>query len=186
MDADLLYLTLAALAFAIALNLKLTLAVLRNARRALERAAPLQPGQPLPAVGATPLAGASRAPVALGGAGRARALLFLSSQCPKCRAKVPGIAALAGLADDAGVALWIVSDEPRWRLSSLLRGTALAARTLRLAGADYRCLNPLRASPAYLFVNHEGTIDAAGLIGDADWRAFERQLTGDDDEERAA
>jgi len=184
MDADLLYLTLALLAFAIALNLRLTLAVLRSARRGLEHAAPLQPGQPLPAVDATPLAGRGR--IALGGAGSARALLFLSSQCPKCRAKVAGIASLAGAANDAGLALWIVSDEPRWRLSSLLRGTALAARTLRLARQDYRLVNPLRASPAYLFVNHDGTIDAAGLIGDVDWLALERQLAGGDTAERAA
>lgn len=184
MDADLLYLTLAALAFAIALNLRLTLAVLRSARRGRERAAPPQPGQPLPAVGATPLAGRGR--IALGGAGSARALLFLSSQCPKCRAKVADIASLAVVAADAGLALWIVSDEPRWRLSSLLRGTALAARTLRLGRQDYRLLNPLRASPAYLFVDHEGTIDAAGLIGDDNWRALERQLLDGDGAERAA
>ncbi|WP_313166404.1 hypothetical protein [Massilia oculi] len=184
MDADLLQLTLAALAFAVALNLKLTLAARRSALRALTPPATLQPGHTLPPIRATVLDGGGR--VALGAAGPARALLFLSSQCPKCRAKVPHLASLVELADDAGLAMSIVSEEPRWRLASLLRGTALASHTLRLARADYRLLNPLRASPAYLFVDRLGTIEAAGLIGDADWRALERQLTGADGVEHAA
>ena len=184
MDADLLQLTLAALAFAIALNIKLTLAARRSTLRALAPPATLQPGHTLPAMRATVLAGGGR--VALGAAGTACALLFLSSQCPKCRAKVPHLASLVELADAAGLAMWIVSEEPRWRLASLLRGTTLASRTLRLGRADYRLVNPLRASPAYLFVDRHGSIEATGLIGDADWLALERQLTGADGVEHAA
>ncbi|RNF31892.1 hypothetical protein NM04_04815 [Massilia aurea] len=184
MSADMLYLTLAALAFAIALNLKLTLAVLRSARRAAHPATPLQPGERLPDIDGTTLAGHAR--VRLAEPGQARALLFLSSRCPKCRDKVPAIGALAGAAREAGLALWIVSDEPRWRLRSLLRGTALAAHTARIGAHDYRLLNPTMASPAYLFVGHDGAIEAAGLIGDQHWRALERQLAGDAIEERAA
>jgi len=175
MDTDLLHLVLAALACAIALNLKLTLALRRAARRALTPSLPLQPGNALPDVDAAMLAGRGR--VALGAGGAARALLFLSSQCPKCRAKVPQLSSLVPAAGAAGLEMWIVSEEPRWRLASLLRGTALATHTLRLARGDYQRVNPLRASPAYLFVNRDGTIEAAGLIGDADWSALERQLT---------
>jgi len=184
MSADMLHSILAALAFAIALNLKLTLSVLRSARRAAHPAAPLQPGERLSDVEGTTLAGRTR--VRLAATGQARALLFLSSRCPKCRDKVASIGDLAGAARSAGLALWIVSDEPRWRLRSLLRGTALAAHTIRLGAHDYRLLNPTMASPAYLFIDHEGAIEAAGLIGDQHWRALERQLAGDAIGEQAA
>lgn len=184
MDADALYLTLAALAFAVALNLRLTLAVLDRTRRAAHPATMLRPGEQLPDVGATMLAGGAK--VRLGAPGQALALLFLSSRCPKCRDKLAGIGALAGAAGEAGLAWWIVSEESRWRLRSLLRGSALAANTLRVGQGDYRRLNPTRASPAYLFVNHEGRIEAVGLVGDGQWRELERQLTGEAIAEHAA
>lgn len=184
MQADVLYPTLAALAFALALNLKLTLSVLRTVRRGAHATTALQPGQTLPDVDASALT--DRRPIPLGTPGQARALLFLSSRCPKCRAKVAGIDALAGAAHGAGLALWIVSDEPVWRVRALLRGSALNAYTVRVGASAYRRLNPTRASPAYLFVNHEGVVEAAGLIGDTHWRDLEQQLAPDADRERAA
>ena len=62
----------------------------------------------------------------------------------------------------------------------------LRAATARLALRDYRKLNPTMSSPSYLFVNHEGIIEAAGLIGDEDWLALVDQLHADIAEERAA
>lgn len=174
MDEPTLYLVLALLAFALAFNLQLTLAVLRAARRELHPALPLAPGERLPAVDANALEGG--APVRLGAPGQACALLFLSSQCPKCRTSVAHVAALTAPACAAGLSLWLVSTEPRWRLRGLLRGSALARHTLRLARADYRRLNPTGASPAYLFVGHEGVVEAFGVVGDDGWRALEDQL----------
>ncbi|WP_035818980.1 redoxin domain-containing protein [Janthinobacterium sp. RA13] len=184
MDSTTLQLVLAALAFALAGNIWLTLAVLRASRR--ERIAPaaLVPGEPLPAVQARPLAGGAR--FQPGASGQAAVLLFLASRCPKCGEKLAGIEQLLPLAREAGLALWLISEEPGRRLRAFLPGNALRAATARLTLRDYRRVNPLMSSPSYVFVNHEGTVEAAGLIGDEDWLALVEQLAGDTAQERAA
>ncbi len=184
MDSTTLQLVLAALAFALAGNIWLSLAVLRASRR--ERIAPtaLVPGQPLPAVQASPLAGGAR--FQPGAGGQATVLLFLASRCPKCEEKLAGIEQLLPLAREAGLALWLLSEEPARRLRAFLPGNSLRAVTARLALRDYRRVNPLMSSPSYVFVSHLGTVEAAGLIGDEDWLALVGQLADDMAEERAA
>ena len=184
MDATTLQLVLAALAFALAGNLWLTLAVLRASRR--ERITPtaLQPGEPLPAVQARPLAGGAR--FQPGASGQACALLFLASRCPKCQEKLAGIEQLLPLARDAGLAVWLISEEPARRLRAFLPTTGLRTATARLALRDYRRLNPLMSSPSYVFVNEQGQVEAAGLIGDEDWLALVGQLNAAPSQERAA
>lgn len=177
MDDQVLYPTLTALAFALALNLKLTLSVLRASEQA--RAAPqLLPGQPVPSLTARMLL--QPAPLQLAAHGQAWALLFLSSRCPKCRATLPQLGAMVEAARQAGLAMWIVSEEPPRRLRTFLGGTALQSCTARLNSKDYRKLNPSLSSPSYLFVSHEGILEAAGLIGDDDWRDLQAQLSGTD------
>ncbi|MGK5055536.1 hypothetical protein ACQ4WY_01195 [Janthinobacterium sp. LB2P49] len=184
MDSTTLQLVLAALAFALAGNIWLSLAVLRASRR--ERIAPtaLVQGQPLPAVQARPLAGGAR--FQPGAGGQATVLLFLASRCPKCEEKLAGIERLLPLARKAGLALWLLSEEPVRRLRAFLPGTSLRAVTAQLALRDYRRVNPLMSSPSYVFVSHLGTVEAAGLIGDEDWLALVGQLADDTAEERAA
>ncbi|WP_215403998.1 hypothetical protein [Janthinobacterium sp. JC611] len=184
MDATTLQWVLAALAFALAGNIWLSLAVLRASRR--ERIAPtaLEPGQPLPAVYARPLAGGAR--FQPGASGQAAVLLFLASRCPKCEEKLAGIERLLPLARDAGLALWLLSEEPARRLLAFLPGKQLRAATARLALRDYRRVNPLMSSPSYVFVNYQGQVEAAGLIGDDDWLALVGQLHAEPSQERAA
>lgn len=174
MNEQALTLTLAALAFALALNLQLTLSAARAARRGRDAPERLLPGQRMPVVAARAPGPGAR--IQLAAPGQSWALLFLSSKCPKCREKLPGIDAMAGSARAAGLAMWIVSEEPRWRLRGFLRNTALAALTARVDRVGYRTLNPSMATPAYLFVNHEGVLEAFGLIGDDDWLALQAQL----------
>ena len=170
MDTTTLQLVLAALAFAIAGNIWLSLAVLRASRR--ERSAPtaLVPGEPLPAVQARPLAGGAR--FQPGASGQAAVLLFLASRCPKCAEKLAGVAQLLPLAHAAGLDLWLLSEEPPRRLRAFLPGALLQGATARLALRDYRKVNPTMSSPSYVFVNHQGMVEAAGLVGDADWLAL--------------
>lgn len=175
MDGQVLYPALAALCAAVALNLRLTISTLRAARAMASPALPLAPGQQMPAVAARRLPG--RAPLQLAGAGQAWALLYLSSQCPKCRDKLADIDLLLDAAEEAGLAMWLVSEEPAWRLRRFLRGRRLPQRTALVSRRDYKHLNPNHASPAYQFVNHEGVLEAAGFIGDADWLALCSQLT---------
>lgn len=177
MTSDVLALILLLLALSVALNLKLSLHLLGivNELRTVARAASMPaPGEALDAFGGKRLA--DGAPLTLGGDGQPAVLLFLSSACPKCRHKLPEIARLAPLARDAGVALWLVSLEPGWRLRRFLQASPLAASTVRVAAADYAMLNPLMSSPSYLFVSAAGTLDARGMIGDEDWRSFCEQM----------
>lgn len=174
MDATLLQLVLGLLAFALAGNIWLTLAVLRASRR--ERLVPdgLAAGQDLPLVTAKRLDGGAR--FQPGTPGQAAVLLFLASRCPKCQAKLASIQALLPLADAAGLAIWLISEESPRRLRAFLPSAALQAATARVSLRDYRQLNPLMSSPSYLFINHQGQIDAVGLVGDADWQSLTEQL----------
>lgn len=177
MDSDVVAIILLLLALSVALNLRLSLHLLKvvGELRASGRAASMLPlGEPVDAfTGKRLLDGA---PLTVGEAGQPAVLLFLSSACPKCRHKLPEIARLAPLAREAGVALWLVSLEPGWRLRRFLQSTSLAGSTLRVSNADYGMLNPLMSSPSYLFVSQAGTLDARGMIGDDDWRSFCAQL----------
>ncbi|MCY0913441.1 redoxin family protein [Massilia sp. H27-R4] len=177
MDGDVLAVILLLLALSVALNLKLSLKLSKavDSLSAAAKAAALAPlGGPVPAFTGKLLDGG--APVTVGGDGQAAVLLFLSSACPKCRQKLLGIEHLAPLAHDAGVALWLVSVEPAWRLRRFLQSTALAGSTVRVAAADYEMLNPVMSSPSYLFVSAAGTLDARGMLGDDDWRSFCEQM----------
>ncbi|UOD31439.1 redoxin domain-containing protein [Massilia violaceinigra] len=177
MDSDVLAVILLLLALSVALNLKLSLQLLNvvNGLSAAAKAASVLPlGEALDAFSGTRLA--DGAPLTVGDDGQPKVLLFLSSACPKCRHKLPEIARLAPLAREAGVALWLVSLEPGWRLRRFLQATALAGGTVRVSSADYEMLNPLMSSPSYLFVSQAGTLDARGMIGDDDWRSFCEQM----------
>lgn len=184
MDDTTLQLVLAALAFALAGNVWLSLAVLRTSRRERLPALARVAGEAVPAVLARPMLGGPR--FQPGAPGQAAVLLFLASRCPKCREKLAGIEQLLPLARAEGLALWLLSEEPARRLRAFLPGNTLRAATARLALRDYRRLNPAMQSPSYVFVNHEGIIEAAGLIGDDDWLALAEQLQGTPAGERAA
>ncbi|HEX8611873.1 MAG TPA: hypothetical protein VF800_11355 [Telluria sp.] len=177
MDSDVLAVILLLLALSVALNLKLSLQLLKAVDRlgtAAKAASILAPGEAVDAFAGKRLAGG--APLTVGGDGQPAVLLFLSSACPKCRHKLPEIARLAPLAREAGVALWLISLEPGWRLRRFLQASALAGSAVRVSTADYEMLNPLMSSPSYLFVSAAGTLDARGMIGDDDWRSFCEQM----------
>ncbi len=174
MDSQILYLTLALLACGLALNLKLTLAVLQTSRRERDAPEPLQAGAPIPPVVARALRGG--ATHRLDDSGQAAALLFLSSKCPKCRAKLAEIGRMLPQAEQAGLAIWIVSHEPGWRLRQFLGDAFPLSRVLRVTLRDYRALNATLASPAYLMVDHQGVLEAAGMIGDDNWQGLRDQL----------
>lgn len=186
MDRELLLLILSLLAFGLAFNLQLSLSVLRRTRA--ERDMPAvprpSPGDRAPRVTARRLGEGGREPLLPDG--QACAVLFLSSKCDKCRARLPEVASLLPGAAAAGLALRIASLDPAFRVRRFLAGTPLAATVYQLRTEDYKSLNPLLASPAYLFVNHEGDIEAAGLIGDENWQSLAEQLAHGADAEAAA
>ena len=174
MDNQLLYLVLTILALGLALNLKLTMAVLHTSRREREELVILQPGAAVPVIQAQALQ--QRATLPLPAPGQASVMLFMSSKCPKCRAALAQLEQLVSDAEQAGLALWLVSEEPAWRLRRFLHGSALLERVARVKINDYRQLNARLLSPAYFFINHEGLLEAAGLIGDENWLGLRAQL----------
>jgi len=178
MDSHIIYLALALLAFAVALNLKLTVSVLHAALEARDAASPLTPGEAVPQVSGLPLdarfwPGSPRRPVL---EARPAALLFLASGCPKCHGKLAELERMLPAAQQAGLDVRLVSHESAWRLRRFLGRSVPLSQVLRLRRADYRLLNPTGASPAYLFVDHAGVLEARGFIGDENWLALRAQL----------
>lgn len=183
-DVESLAILCAALAAGLALNLVLTLKVLSAARTMVVNAtAPPRPhvGERVTVAEGRSLEGAR---IALPEAGRANALLFLSSRCPKCRGKVPEISGMAPLAANAGLRITVVTMESRRRLHGLL-GPGLAAACVRVRGRQYRVLNPSMSTPFYLFIDAEGTLVARGDIGDDGWHRLRDQLDGEGEASRA-
>ncbi|MED5523264.1 MAG: redoxin domain-containing protein [Pseudomonadota bacterium] len=163
------------LSLSVALNLYLTFRILRRLDEPpqIPELLPTVPGGPLAAVIGKSLQGTK---LALGQEGKASALLFLSSQCPKCREKLPQITELAELAEPAGLQLWLVSTESSARLRRFLASTPLLSRVVRVAARQHKRLNPTLSSPFYLFVDHLGQLEAGGHIGDENWQSFAEQM----------
>lgn len=186
-DAGVLYLILAMLILSVVLNLALTLRLNRSVRKLAEAIPPvlLQVGDTVPSIKGRPLSHGE--PLVVSGGGAPTALLFLSSSCPKCRDKLPEIARLLPLAEEAGLAIRLVSMEPAWRWRRFLRQGGLLLASVRVNRRDYLALNPLLATPAYLFVDDAGTLEAAGIVGDENWLGLCQQLSPADlpDEEVA-
>ena len=178
MDSRIVYLALALLAFAVALNLKLTVSVLHAALEERNAGSPTPPGEAVPQVSGRPLDArfspwSPRRPVL---EGRPAALLFLASGCPKCHGKLAELERLLPAARQAGLDVRLVSHESTWRLRRFLGGRFPSSQALRLNRRDYQLLNPTGASPAYLFVDHAGILEARGFIGDENWLALRAQL----------
>lgn len=102
--------------------------------------------------------------------------LFLSSQCPKCHDTLPLLEQLLPLCDGAQVHLQLLTMESRKPMLHFLAGSALLQNSFVLRRKDYLKLNPALVSPGYLFINHEGRVEAEGIIGDTNWQSFEQQL----------
>jgi hypothetical protein len=109
-------------------------------------------------------------------AGQSAVLVFLSAGCPKCRGTIPVLRRLLPAIDDAGVALWIVPADSRHDLAPLLDGSALLDHVVILEPDVRERLNPMRAAPLYLFVDHRRIAVASGQVGDDDWQSFVAQM----------
>jgi hypothetical protein len=111
-------------------------------------------------------------------AGQAAVLLFLSGGCPKCRQTVPTLLRILPAVRDAGISLWLIPADSRHDISALLEGSALLEHVLVLEPAMRERLNPQRAAPHYIFIDHELTVLSSGLMGDEDWESFVEQMDG--------
>ncbi|MEW6731010.1 MAG: hypothetical protein AB1489_06715 [Acidobacteriota bacterium] len=175
MDTSVLYLILTILTLSVALNLKLTFSLL-NTMRNLVADRPFTPpiGEIVPEVKAKRLDTGEI--ITIPGSGQATVCLFLSSTCPKCREKLPELEKLLPLLPVAGLSMWLVSQEPKWRIKRFLKSNGLASVAVFVKNHAYKTLNPTQTSPFYLFTDHKSMLEAGGLIGDENWQSFLEQM----------
>lgn len=177
MDNSVIYLILIILTFSVALNLKLTFSMLDTMHNLIaEKDRPFTPpvGEIIPNVKAKRLDTGEI--ITLPSSGQAVVCLFLSSTCPKCREKLSELEKLLPLLPVAGLTMWLVSQEPKWRLNRFLKGNKLASITVFVKKQDYKTLNPTQSSPFYLFMDHNTILEAGGFIGDENWQSFCEQM----------
>lgn len=173
----LLLLGAAVMAFLVSTNLHWIARPLRLARRSGSAEPPLTVplGQIVPAFEGHARADGRRITSAEL-AGQAAVLLFLSSGCPKCRGTVPELLRMLPAIRSAGISLWIVPADSRHDISPLLEGSALLEHVLVLEPVMRERLNPRRAAPFYIFIDHRSVALASGPIGDDDWKSFVEQM----------
>ena len=177
MSEQLIYVMLFVLTLLTVLNLKLSLGLYRminNPTPNLNEANPVPIGHRVPAgEGKVLLTGEQGALLT---DGKPAALLFLSSKCPTCKEKLPEIESIYMAAEDAGLDVTLVSMESKKRLTHFLNDFSLINGVIIVNKKAYKKLNPSLASPFYLFVDHEHSLQSFGTIGDDDWLSFVGQM----------
>ncbi len=108
--------------------------------------------------------------------GRATALVFLATNCPKCKSKLGHLSQLIPKAQLHGVDVRIVLHQHMPSPERFFEKTDLLAQVAWLTKDDYLLLNAKEVSPGYLFVNEQGFIDAQGMLGDENWLFFASQV----------
>lgn len=109
-------------------------------------------------------------------AGRATVLVFMSSRCGDCRKKVPEIEQLLPAIGKAGIMLLLVAMDTEATMKKFLGDTLLFEHVLVLDKEQRKRLNPLSATPFYVFVDDQGFAKASNYIGDENWEAFVDQM----------
>ncbi|MBA3486223.1 MAG: redoxin domain-containing protein [Lysobacter sp.] len=178
MDDALIQMLLFFLLAAVTVNLVLTLRLAAIVREAPEPASPtstLELDVVIPDFRGTMLAD-RRTLSAEALAGRATVLVFVSSRCGDCRRKVPEIERLLPAMGKAGIVLLVVAMDSEARMRKFLGDTPLLEHVLVLGKEQRRRLNPLSATPFYVFVDDQRIARASDYIGDENWESFVGQM----------
>ncbi len=72
--------------------------------------------------------------------------------------------------------MWIVSTENERQMMGFLRAPCLWSATVIVDDDTYTRLNPQGASPFYIFIDDQHTLQASGFIGDDNWQQFVAQV----------
>ena len=178
MDSTLLWFAVAVIALVLSLNLWLTFRLflaLKYIRLKQEVPEPRQVGETTPVFNATRLSDATDIPMAQY-AEYAKVYVYLSTECSKCKGKLPELADTIESVGNEGVKMWIVSNESQRRVKDFLNSALLWRSAMLVEDSMYTQLNPLRASPYYQFVDNQNVLQAQGMIGDDNWMRFREQL----------
>lgn len=106
------------------------------------------------------------------------ALVFLATNCPKCKSKIEKIEKLTSNAHKQGVTLKVIIHDQMVDIERFFINSSLIKDIWQLNFDDYKAINPLEISPAYLFVNEQSEIEGQGMVDDENWHYFEQQLLG--------
>lgn len=108
------------------------------------------------------------------------AVVFLAAGCPKCKSRIAELERIDAAIEAQGhaVALWVVGVGTRRQLTHMLKGTRFFQRTLTMPQAERRRLNPADASPYYVFLDPQLTVQACNYLGDENWIMFVNQICG--------
>ena len=171
-DNSLTYFVLLVVTFATALNLFLTLrgAAVQSAKRTR---APV--GERVPAFVGRNLADGRRV-ASKELLGRSLALVFLSPACPKCREKIADLQEILPATKTVGLNFWIAGALQADDLSQFLAGSPLLDYAFDIDQRTRRILNPLHATPYYVFIDDQLIVRVSDYLGDENWRDFIEQM----------
>jgi peroxiredoxin len=176
MAPELHTLVLIILVISVAINLKLTFILIRRVNPLVMANTPeltCDIGEKLPAFNAYTY---EKKAFDVSRLNKACALIFLSSRCPQCKEKLKDIRDILPNLTPAGLELRLVSLESRRRLKSFFETQDLLEKCLLTDKSNYLSLNPRSKTPFYLFVDHNGHLEAAGTLGDENWQGFLQQM----------
>ncbi len=105
-------------------------------------------------------------------------LIFLATNCPKCKGKIKMLENLVLHSESQGVSLRIIVHEQMKSIELFFNHTQLTNIIWKLNYTDYKEINPHEISPAYLFVNELSEVEGQGIIDDDNWQHFQQQILG--------
>ncbi|MEI4550935.1 hypothetical protein [Pseudoalteromonas spongiae] len=105
-----------------------------------------------------------------------KVLIFLQTNCPKCKSKLSRVVKIIERAAQAQVDVKIVLYGSETSIERFVGQHDLKSNILQLSQGDYLNLNPRQISPAYMFVNEQNEIEAQGMIDDENWQYFYQNI----------
>ena len=110
-------------------------------------------------------------------AGNPKVLVFLSSGCQTCKEKLDELQQMRGGIEKAEISLWLIGRESEKQVKKFLQHTGLMDLVVFMSGEIRKRLNPFDASPFYIFIDGQDTVQASGYLGDENWISFQQQIS---------
>lgn len=105
-----------------------------------------------------------------------KVIIFLQTNCPKCKSKLSRLIEIIERAAQVEVDVKIVLYGSETSIERFVGLHDLKSNILQLSRVDYLSLNPRQISPAYMFVNEQNEIEAQGMIDDENWQYFYQNI----------
>ncbi len=103
-------------------------------------------------------------------------LVFLAPGCKDCRGKLPELKQLQPALKKSDVLMWVIGLGSKRQNKNFLKASGLLDSAFMMDAETRKLLNPLDASPSYLFIDGNKILQASGIIGDENWLSFLEQM----------